>query len=164
VEQLLTLARADPDAAVSAPAPVDLAQLARVVVEERRIAAEAKGLALEDRTEPGVEVVGDRVALRALVENLVDNALRYTPAGTVTVRAFRERERAVLEVEDTGPGIPPRERERVFDRFYRGARAAEGGSGLGLAIVRRIAERHAGSVTLLDAPGGGLLVRVELRP
>ena len=73
----------------------------------------------------------------------------------MTVSATREGERAVLEVEDNGPGIPPGERERVFDRFYRGESVAEGGSGLGLAIVRRIAERHGGHVALLDARGGG---------
>ena len=67
----------------------------------------------------------------------------------------------MVEVEDRGPGIPMVERERVFDRFYRGEMASEGGTGLGLAIVRRIAERHGGRVELLDAPGGkGLLARV----
>jgi two-component system OmpR family sensor kinase len=162
VEQLLTLARADPDAPAAARARVDLGALAGEVLESQRAAAEARGLALVPRTDPGVVVEGDPAALRALVENLVDNALRYTPAGTVTVRAFRREGHAMLEVEDTGPGIPADERERVFDRFYRGESAAAGGTGLGLAIVRRIAERHGGSVALLDAPGGGLLVRVKL--
>jgi signal transduction histidine kinase len=108
-----------------------------------------------------VEMDGDRAALRALVENLVDNAIRYTPQGTVTVRCYSGVQAAVLEVQDSGPGIAPAERERVFDRFYRSEAAVEGGTGLGLAIVRRIAERHSGQVELLDAPGGpGLLVRI----
>jgi len=82
-------------------------------------------------------------------------------AGGVVVRAG-SGPRAFLEVEDTGPGIPPAERERVFDRFYRGEATAGSGSGLGLAIVRRIAQRHGGEVRLLDAKGpAGLRVRVD---
>jgi len=104
-----------------------------------------------------------RVALRAMVENLIDNAIRYTPSGSVSVRTYVEGTQGVLEVEDTGPGIPAAERERVFDRFYRGADAAAGGSGLGLSIVRRIAERHGGQVELAGGAGGqGLLARVRL--
>jgi two-component system sensor histidine kinase TctE len=100
--------------------------------------------------------------MRALIENLVDNAIRYTASGSVVVRCLAREGEAVLEVEDSGPGIPAGERERVFDRFYRSEGAAEGGSGLGLAIVRRIAEHHGGRVELLDAPTGGLLVRVSI--
>jgi signal transduction histidine kinase len=91
----------------------------------------------------------------------VDNALRYGKAASGH-RSFSRSRRAagegVLEVEDSGPGIPVAERERVFDRFYRGEGAAEGGTGLGLAIVRRIAQRHGGRVELLEGTGGkGLL-------
>jgi signal transduction histidine kinase len=82
----------------------------------------------------------------------------------VTLRTGRAGGDAFLEVEDTGPGIAPAERTRVFDRFYRGESAAAGGSGLGLAIVRRIAERHRGRVELLDPlEGPGLRVRLTLR-
>jgi signal transduction histidine kinase len=95
-------------------------------------------------------VQGDRGAL----ETLVDNALRYTHAGGVVVRARREGHGALLEVEDTGPGIAPGERHRVFDRFYRGESAPTGGTGLGLAIVKRIAERHGASVELAEGAGG----------
>ena len=92
-------------------------------------------------------VLGDREALRTLVRNLVDNAVRYTPAGgRVQVRtrggAPRRASRPVLEVTDSGPGIPAADRERAFDRFYRRASAPQGGSGLGLAIVKAIADRH----------------------
>jgi two-component system sensor histidine kinase TctE len=83
-------------------------------------------------------------------------------SGTIFLRAYRRDGHGVLEVEDAGPGIPPEERGRVFDRFYRGDQAAEGGSGLGLAIVRRIAQAHGGSVELLDGASPGLLARVTL--
>jgi two-component system sensor histidine kinase TctE len=107
-----------------------------------------------------VLIRGDAARLRELLDNLVDNAVRYScEGGRATVRVSAAP--PTLEISDDGPRIPPEERERVFDRFYRGDSAAEGGSGLGLAIVRRIAERHGGRVELLDAPGGrGLLARV----
>jgi two-component system OmpR family sensor kinase len=166
VEQLLALARADPEARNNvAHNPVDLADLARNVAQEFDAAAAARGLALAlDAPEP-VVIEGNRATLHALMESLVDNAIRYSGQGPgaerVEVRVRREGSDAVFEVEDRGPGIPPPERERVFDRFYRGEFAAEGGTGLGLAIVRRVAERHGGRVDLLDAPGGrGLLARV----
>jgi len=161
VEQLLALARQDPDAPVEGEAPVDLAELARSVADAQAAAAEAKGLSLAvDAPAPAV-VQGERDALRALLENLVDNAIRYTPWGRVTVRAGSDGSGQFLEVEDTGPGIPPAERERVFDRFYRGEATTGSGSGLGLAIVRRIAQRHGGEVQLLDSSAGtGLRVRV----
>jgi two-component system, OmpR family, sensor kinase len=163
VEQLLTLAREDPDAPVATRGDVDLAELARSVVQGHEAAAAAKGLSLDAQAGESVVVEGDRAALRTLLENLVDNAIRYTPAGSVAVSVGRAADEAIVEVEDTGPGIPAEERVRVFDRFYRGESAAEGGTGLGLAIVRRIAERHGGSVELLDAGRGpGLRVRVKL--
>ncbi len=164
VEQLLALARADPQAAANAASRFDLAEAARAVVEAQRPAAEAKGIRLEAVAGAPVEVDAERGALRTLMENLVDNAIRYTDQGSVTVRAYPGVSGAVLEVEDTGPGIAASERERVFHRFYRSEVAPEGGgSGLGLAIVRRIAERHGGHVELLDAPGGrGLLARVSI--
>jgi two-component system OmpR family sensor kinase len=163
VEQLLTLARQDPEAPMATPADVDLAELARTIAGAEESAVVEKGLTLEARIEGPVVVRGDRAALRALMENLVDNAIRYAPSGAIVVRAYREGNDAIFEVEDSGPGIPAAERARVFDRFYRGEAAAAGGTGLGLAIVRRIAERHGGSVELLDPPSGrGLLVRVRL--
>jgi two-component system, OmpR family, sensor kinase len=163
VEQLLALARADPQVSSAAAGRFDLAELARAVADIQRPAAEAKGLALEVAAADAVEIDGDRAAIRALLENLVDNAIRYTPQGAVTVRCYSGGNNAVLEVQDTGPGIAAGERERVFDRFYRSEAAAEGGTGLGLAIVRRIAERHGATVELLDAGGPGLLARVTFR-
>jgi two-component system OmpR family sensor kinase len=163
VEQLLALARQDPEAPVEERAAVDLAELAKSVAHAQAASAEARGLSLG--VQGGAAFArGDADALRTLLENLVDNAIRYTPAGRVTIRTGHGGGEAFLEVEDTGPGIPPAERPRVFDRFYRGESAAAGGSGLGLAIVRRIAERHRGRVELLDPlEGRGLRVRLTLR-
>jgi signal transduction histidine kinase len=168
VEQLLTLARADPEAGSAARGPVDLMELAQSAVHEHEAAAAERGvrLALELRDAPLV-VHGDRASLRALLDNLVGNALRYgaeAVSDTIFVRALRGGAgEAVLEVEDSGPGIPAAERERVFDRFYRGEAASEDGTGLGLAIVRRIAQAHGGRVELLEGAGGkGLLARVSL--
>ena len=163
VEQLLTLARADPQAIDAARGPVALGALANDVVRGLAPAADEKAIALSLEVDGDVVVHGDRAALQALMENLVGNAVRYTPYGAVRVRLRREGPDAVFEVEDTGPGIPAEERARAFDRFYRGSAAGETGAGLGLSIVRRIAERHGGQAELLEGPGGkGLLARVRL--
>ena len=110
-----------------------------------------------------IEVCGDADALRALVANLLDNAIKYTPApGQVDVELLRDASQVVLTVDDSGPGIAPAERGRVFDRFFRTSDAQAAGSGLGLAIVKAIADRHGAALALSDSPTlGGL--RVELR-
>jgi two-component system OmpR family sensor kinase len=115
---------------------------------------------------PGPVVI-DGVAddLHRLAGNLVENALIHTPAGTpVTVSVRRDDDSAVLEVADRGPGVPPALRERVFERFARGAgdAARSGGSGLGLAIVRAVAEAHHGTVEVDDAEGGGARFTVRI--
>lgn len=166
VQQLLTLARQDPQAPEGAIENVDMSQLARELVAdfEPQALLNQQTLRLDAAGEP-VVVRGDREALRIMLSNLIDNALRYTPAGgSVIVRTSRQDDDALIEVEDTGPGIAPEQRSRVFDRFFRVPRAAaEEGSGLGLAIVKRVADRHAGAVSLGDASGGtGLKVSVRL--
>ena len=109
-------------------------------------------LGFEGSDDP-VEISGNPLLLAELLNNLVDNALRYTPrGGHITVRVQRVGDEAVLEVEDSGPGIPPEERERVFDRFYRVLGTASDGSGLGLAIVREIAQKHQATVRVSDHP------------
>ncbi|HYC35004.1 MAG TPA: ATP-binding protein [Usitatibacter sp.] len=172
VEQLLTLARADPEARDVSVGPVDLADLAAGVVRELEAAATARAASIVLDAPAPVLVEGNSTTLHVLLENLLDNALKYgqTRDGpglasphSVQVRVQRRGAEAVVEVEDRGPGIPASERERVFDRFYRGETAATGGSGLGLAIVKRVAERHGGRVELLaGADGRGLLARVSL--
>jgi two-component system OmpR family sensor kinase len=164
VGQLLTLARLEPGAAGAAGVEaVSLAELAREAVAEHAVVAEAQGVDLgASRVSDRAIVEGDGAALRTLLANLVDNAVRYTPSGRrVDVGAGVEAGRPFLEVADGGPGIPREERERVFDRFYRLPGAGGDGSGLGLAIVKAIADRHAAAVELADTPGGGLTVTVR---
>jgi two-component system, OmpR family, sensor kinase len=154
VDDLLTLARAaSPD---STAAPVDLRELARDALGRWREAAAAVGKRLELDTSGRPVAWADREDVAHVLDNLIDNAIRYAPAGSdVQVQVERRDGAAVLLVADGGPGIPPWERDRVFERFYRGAtgRQAGTGSGLGLAIVAELVERWGGSVRLLDGPG-----------
>jgi len=161
VEQLLALARAEPAAAPPA-ARVDLTDVARQAVADAAALARQVGAHIDLQAEVPCAVQGDAQALRSLVRNLVDNALRHGgPAPHVQVRVRASPGQALLQVDDHGPGIPAAERERVFDRFHRREGSSAEGSGLGLAIVRAVAQQHGGQVQLLDAPGGGL--RAELR-
>ena len=162
VEQLLTLARAEPGAPPGATERVDLAEIARQALADAHALARARATELVlDASEP-VFVAGERNALAALVRNLVDNAVRYSaPAARVEVHVWADADAACLQVDDNGPGIPAAERARVFDRFYRRAANGGEGTGLGLAIVRSVAEHHGAEPTLSDSPLGGL--RVTLR-
>jgi two-component system, OmpR family, phosphate regulon sensor histidine kinase PhoR len=130
--------------------PVDLVGLAKEMVALLADRAEERRIRLSTELQPNVAVRGDRAQLGLLLSNLIDNALRYTPAkGTVCVRLDATESRAVLQVADTGEGIPAAELPRIFERFYRvdKARARQtGGTGLGLAIVRHVAEAHGGTV------------------
>jgi len=157
VEQLLALARSEPQGASPGFETVDLSAAAAEGISDAHELALSRHIDLGLDATPNLKIHGDREALRVLVRNLVDNAVRYTPPhGSVQVRCCSTPEEAVLEVTDTGPGIAPADRERVFDRFYRRAAAQESGTGLGLAIVKAIAERHGARVALSEAPGGGL--------
>lgn len=170
IEQLLQVARAEPDGEPMRREVVDLAQVARSVVSFLSTKADHLGLDLGADAPRAVPVVGDAVQLTVLLENLVENALRYTPAGgVVDVTVAVAEGQPTLRVTDSGPGIPMPERGRVFDRFYR-CEAAQAlsrdrsGSGLGLAIVKSIAERHGAAVRLKDPPSGkGLEVEVTFR-
>lgn len=169
VEQLLQVARAEPDADLQQIEDVDLSALVRDVVVASSTKAEHLGLDLGAQADAPVRVRGSAAQLSALIVNLVDNALRYTPAGgvvDVSTTLSLDR-RPALRVCDTGPGIPSSERPRVFDRFFRGEQAPQqsrdgNGSGLGLSIVKAIADRHGAEVRLLDPPDGtsGLIVEV----
>lgn len=163
VGQLLALARIEPESPRRCAEEVRLTALAREVVTERARLALEKGIDLGVAESEEVTVNGEEDALRALLGNLVDNAVRYTGAGgTVDVSVRRGGLEAVVEVTDTGPGVPADERERVFDRFYR--RGGDySGSGLGLAIVKSAAERHGGTVSLGEGENGrGLKVTVVI--
>jgi two-component system OmpR family sensor kinase len=167
VEQLLSLARQEPRADV-ARRRVLFDDLAREVVAEMVPLADARKIDLGISASQPAYVLGDPEALRTLVRNLVDNAVRYTPfGGTVDVSVQDSDEPgshhgAVLRVVDTGPGIPADERQRVFDRFYRPPGTSPPGSGLGMAIVKAIADAHAASISLDTGPSAhGLAVTVS---
>jgi two-component system OmpR family sensor kinase len=164
VEQLLALARTEGQSAARAPrARIALDELAREAAAQIAPLAGAKGIDLGLERLDTVAVMGERTALRTMLANLLDNAVKYTPSGgRVDVEVRAEPAHALIEVRDTGPGIPPDEHERVFDRFYRVPGSPQTGSGLGLAIARRIATAHGGSIELSDAAPGGLRASVRL--
>ncbi len=165
-EDLLVLAELErPDAAL-ALGPVDLAQLARSVAAALAPRARKDGLTLECVTpEREVVVLGERVRLEQMLFNLVDNALKYTEEGGVKVRVAVDGDAVLLEVEDTGPGVPDDARARIFERFYRvdAARSREvPGTGLGLSIVKHITDLHHGKVEVRNLPTSGARFTVRL--
>jgi two-component system, OmpR family, sensor kinase len=164
VEQLLVLARHQAGTMQAVPPePVALAELARLELADAAAAARDAQVDIGLVHGDDARVSGQREALRILVRNLIENAIKYAPrGGRVDVEVRREGEQAVLRVDDSGAGIAPADRPRVLDRFYRVAGAQAPGSGLGLAIVKAIADMHGATLALGQAPQlGGL--RVELR-
>jgi two-component system OmpR family sensor kinase len=166
VEQMLALAREEPRTPPRR-VPVELEPLAREVIAELLPLADAHHIDLGLGVTRPLSVSGDPDALRTLLRNLVDNAVRYGGDGgrvdvSVEDGGSAAAPRAALAVTDSGPGIPPEERARVFDRFYRRAGAAPPGSGLGLSIVKAIADAHGATLTLTGGPDGrGLRVIVS---
>ncbi len=162
VEDLLLLARSDSGAVELAREPVDLADVATDATGALAPLAAASDVAVALDPAP-VRVVGDAARLRQLVTILVDNGIRHGPSGgTVTVTVRGEGRDATLIVDDDGPGIPPEDRQRVFDRFWRGPDAHPGGTGLGLAIGAWIVEQHDGTIAAQERPGGGSRFVVRL--
>ncbi|HEX5757746.1 MAG TPA: ATP-binding protein, partial [Thermoanaerobaculia bacterium] len=163
---LLTLARLEGVEPAAEPEPVDLAALARGALELVARRAEERGVRLTLESAPLPPVPGEADALERLLCNLLDNAIKYNrPDGTVTLALARDGDRAVVEVRDTGIGIPPEALPRLFERFYRvdkGRAREEGGTGLGLAIVKHVAQSHGGTVAVESRPGQGSTFRVEL--
>jgi heavy metal sensor kinase len=165
-DQLLALAREDAGAARPPRQRVDLSALVSAVADNLRPLAEARGLTLHVKAAAGVTVAGDAARLRQVFYNLLDNALKYTPAGgTVELHVEAGARAAVVTVHDTGIGIPAEHLPHVFERFYRVDRArsrAEGGTGLGLSIARSIVVAHGGEIELTSPPGAGTTCRVML--
>jgi two-component system OmpR family sensor kinase len=165
VEQLLALAREERDGNREHE-PVSLPDVAREVIEEMLPLADKRGIDLGMERADAACIAGDREALCVLVRNLLDNAIRYSPAGGQVDVSVEHRDGdpplAVLVVADGGPGIPLPERDRVFDRFHRVPGTASPGSGIGLALVRSIAAHHHAHIRLGEGPDGrGLRVNVE---
>ena len=149
VDQMLQLARLDPESGLPDPQPVDLGTLAEAVCADLGPLILDKNLDFALDAAPGCTVTGQAEWLRVLIRNLVDNAIRYTPAGgTLRVSVSRAAGQCRLCVSDSGPGIPAGERDAVLRRFHRLDQGAQPGSGLGLAIVARIAELHGAELDL----------------
>jgi len=167
VNQLLSLARAEPESALAQHAArLDLREMARELTAEWVPKALHAGvdLGLHDAGDdaPPVAVHGHPLLIREALQNLIDNAIRYAGAGSeVTVSVWRDGATAVMQVADTGPGIPPDLHRAVFERFVRATHEGSG-CGLGLAIVRSIAERHGGTASLSGQSPHGLQVRISL--
>ena len=146
--------------------PVDLGTVARESVAAARPSAEAKEIALEVVADEGVALEGDSARLAQVVDNLISNAIKFTPAGgSVGVRVSTDTGRALLEVSDSGIGISPGEQAYLFDRFFRTSEAAERaipGTGLGLTISKALVEGHGGSIALTSVAGRGTTFRVAL--
>ncbi|HKD94062.1 MAG TPA: ATP-binding protein [Gaiellaceae bacterium] len=166
VDQLLFLARADSHPLELDRHPVDLAGILDEAAETARPAAAAKNITLVIAGEAPPKVLADPPQIVRVVDNLVANAVKFTPdGGSVRLVARREGDSAIVEVTDTGLGIPPAEQPDLFNRFYRGTNAVEeaiSGSGLGLAISQVIAEAHGGSIQLESSLGAGSTFRLAL--
>ena len=156
VDDLLLLSKMDHEQPIER-LPVDLANIANDAVDDLRATAPERTVTA--RVEPGIIVTGDEARLRQVFANLLANVRLHTPDGTPAEVAVRvEGDSAVINVADHGPGVPPAERELVFERFVRldpSRTRASGGSGLGLAIVRTLVRAHGGSITIEETPGGG---------
>lgn len=158
VEQLLGLARQSEPAQV-VPEPISLTNVTRQVIQDCLVLAEAKRIELGMERSEAAWLMATPEAIYALVRNLTDNAIRYTPAGgQVLISTFTEAGAAVLRVADSGPGVPVEQRERVFEPFYRVPAGGGDGSGLGLTIVAEIARRQGGKIELAEGAQGGLVI------
>jgi signal transduction histidine kinase len=169
VSELLDLSRLDAGVVALELEDVLVADLVAETVAEAEVSARVGGREVGfvvDVRPPGVTVRADRARLHQVLANLLDNAVRHgPPGGTVSVLARRVGEQMEIDVRDEGPGIAAADRERVFDRFTRGERAAGGGTGLGLAIARWAVDLHGGRIAVLDPPepgAAGCRIRVTL--
>ena len=167
LEQLLSLARADSGRETLQMQPVDLRSLLRDVVDSWQQVASIRGLKFSASVDdPDAFVMGDETLLHRLVDILLDNAFKFTPAsGAVQLSLASKADNLRLTVEDSGVGIPQDEQSKIFERFYRVDKAhsrAQGGAGLGLAIAQWIATQHGGSITVESSPGAGAAFLVDL--
>ena len=166
VEQLFTLSRLDTGEAQTEWTRFDLSELAKTTAEQMSLLAEDKGISISCDVSQPMPVKGNRVRLKQVVVNLLDNAIKYTPEkGAIQLHVLAVNGHAVLEVEDNGIGIPPEALPHIFERFYRvdQTRSADSESvGLGLSIVKSICTAHGAEVEVQSAVGKGSRFRVKL--
>ncbi|EJW94918.1 integral membrane sensor signal transduction histidine kinase, partial [gut metagenome] len=154
VEQLLTLTRLDPDSTKQPYEIIQLDQLVKSVCEDMTPIAEQKNIRISVSTET-TATAGMEDAIRLMITNLTDNAIRYTQnGGRIELKTFSKSNQAIISISDNGPGIPQKDRIRVFDRFYRSLGTKTAGTGLGLAIVKRIIDLHHGSIQISEGLNG----------
>jgi two-component system OmpR family sensor kinase len=168
VEDLLLLARLDQQRPLERE-PVDLLALAADVVRDAQVTAPDRAVLLEAASTTPPVVLGDEARLRQVLHNLIANGLTHTPAGTpVSIEIGTTQGPApqvVVEIADRGPGVPPEDEERIFERFYRAEQSrtrSTGGAGLGLSIVAGLVKAHGGTVRVRPREGGGAVFVVEL--
>ena len=170
IEELLDYQRALHAAASLEVKPISLEALVQDSLKPHELAAQAKGLRLVSDAQAAT-VEGDPEKLRSIIDNLVSNAVKFTPpGGSIIVTARAVAGEAIIEVQDTGPGVPPEERESIFNLFFRGRTKADGnavrvkGTGLGLAIARELVEAHGGQIAVVGGgPGGHFRVTLPRR-
>ena len=167
VKEVVDLSRLQAAEVLIDPELVDIEAVVDEALDNVRVAASAKDIALADKCGEDLYVLGDRGLLVTAVRNLVGNAISYSPDGTkVGVGARLVGDQIEITVTDQGPGIPQEEQGRIFERFYRIDEArsrATGGTGLGLSIVKHIVERHRGRLDIASFPGGGTTVTVRIQ-
>jgi heavy metal sensor kinase len=163
IDDVLTLARSDLGTQAMETRPIELCELIGSVVAKLAPLGESRGVKVHRCSRESLAISGDPGRMERLLANLLDNAIKYTPSGgDVFVDCRESRGHAVVTVRDTGPGIPPEHRDRVFDRFYRVPGSGPQGTGLGLSIASWIARIHGGWIEIVDPPGGGTQVDVWL--
>jgi signal transduction histidine kinase len=166
VENILHFSRAERRMTRLGPEPLDLSAAVQGIVDDWRPLADASDVRVDTKYGIDVHAIADRSALRQMVLNLLDNAVKYGPPGqTVTIGTLTANGRARVWVDDEGKGIPPRERERVWSSFYRldrDANSSVAGSGIGLYVVRELARLHGGDAWVEDSPSGGARFIIEL--
>ena len=166
VADLLFLAQIDAGKPAIELGQVDLNRIVEECVEASSPVADSKGIDLSLHARRLPKLAGDPARLAQVLDNLVSNALKFTPSGgSVEVRVGAEDGQAVLEVQDTGLGVPEDEQDQLFERFFRSSSSTEAaipGTGLGLTITKAIVERHGGTIDVESAPNEGTTVRVRL--
>ncbi len=164
-DQLLHLSRHDAGITLNLHEPVQLDALLPDVVDQLQPLAKIRGIALHCESDLPAEVLGDDIRLSQVFFNVVENAIKYTPAGgSVAVRLRETGKEAVVDVEDSGIGISPQDLPRIFERFYRAdpSRQSEGGAGLGLSIAKTVVAEHRGLIDVSSQPGAGTKVTIRL--
>jgi len=161
IDDLRTLALAESGALRLQKEPTDLATLVGETAASCQTQADKAGLTLSAEADPGLMIEADPERIRQVLENLIVNAVRYTPqGGTIRVRCVAEAARAVISVSDTGAGIPPDELPHIFDRFYKSRDSS--GTGLGLAIAKNLVAAHGGEISAQSSVGQGTTIRFTL--